>query len=259
MRFFSIVALCVAPGLAAADTYSIVNPRPRADMREMATDRPDTTESPISVDAGHVQIEMDLVAVGIDRASVDSSTVDIGAANMKVGVTDRVDLQLVVEPYHRESVDSMTTSSGYGGTTARAKINLWGNDGGPTAGALLPFTSRSGGVWNVGLAVPVGFELPGGFGSAVMGQLEIGDVGGERAVAGMLTGTASHDVVGPVGAYVEAAITVAGASGDDVAVQADGGFTVAITGDVQADVGTRLGVVGDAPDAEIFLGLSARR
>src|SRR5688572_5942243 len=38
--------------------YHLFNPTPRAQMREMSTDRPDQTESPYTVDAGHVQVEM---------------------------------------------------------------------------------------------------------------------------------------------------------------------------------------------------------
>lgn len=255
-----VVLAMVTPSIALADVYSIFNPRPRDDMREMSTDRPDTTESPMSVDAGHVQVELDLVAYGLDRGMVRTTTVDVASTNFKLGLTHSTDLQLVIEPYHRERAGmtsaSMSTSSGYGGTTVRVKQNLWGNDGGATAAALLPFASLSGGAWGAGLAIPIGFELPGGFGSAVMPQIDIADLGGSPAVSGMFTATTSHDLVGPLAFYVEAAVM---GSRDDVAVQADGGFTFAVTGDVQLDVGTRVGVIGAVPDVEVFTGLSARR
>src|SRR5687767_2381830 len=41
--------------------YHLFDPTPRALMREMSTDRPDTTESPRTVDAGHFQLEMSFV------------------------------------------------------------------------------------------------------------------------------------------------------------------------------------------------------
>ena len=41
--------------------YTLFDPTPRALMREMATDRPDVTESPYTVDAGHVQVESSFV------------------------------------------------------------------------------------------------------------------------------------------------------------------------------------------------------
>ena len=48
-------------------TYNLFNPTPRELMREMSTDRPDQTESPYTVDAGHFQMEMDFVKATFDR------------------------------------------------------------------------------------------------------------------------------------------------------------------------------------------------
>src|SRR5258707_15821817 len=39
--------------------YTLFNPTPREYMRAFTTDRPDLTESPFTVDAGHFQLEMD--------------------------------------------------------------------------------------------------------------------------------------------------------------------------------------------------------
>ena len=38
--------------------YTLFSPTPRDMMRELAADRPDTTESPFTVDAGHYQFEL---------------------------------------------------------------------------------------------------------------------------------------------------------------------------------------------------------
>jgi hypothetical protein len=51
--------------------YNLFSPTPRALMRDMSTDRPDKTESPYTVDAGHFQFEADLVSFGIDRSNAD--------------------------------------------------------------------------------------------------------------------------------------------------------------------------------------------
>lgn len=53
-----------ATSVSAADKkqYSLFQPTPNAQLREMSTDRPDKTESPYTVDAGRFQIETDLVA-----------------------------------------------------------------------------------------------------------------------------------------------------------------------------------------------------
>jgi hypothetical protein len=48
-------AAVAATGPADKSAFSLFNPTPRELMREMSTDRPDTTESPYTVDAGHFQ------------------------------------------------------------------------------------------------------------------------------------------------------------------------------------------------------------
>ena len=48
--------------------YHLFNPTPLNLMREMSTDRPDTTESAYTVDAGHYQIEMSFFDYGRDRS-----------------------------------------------------------------------------------------------------------------------------------------------------------------------------------------------
>lgn len=59
------VAVCL-PFVCAAQQemnqkYSLFNSVPRSQMREMETERPDVTESPYTVDAGHFQYETDLI------------------------------------------------------------------------------------------------------------------------------------------------------------------------------------------------------
>ena len=68
------LALLLVPSSSAADqpapdksAYTLTNRTPEAQLRELNTDRPDLTESPYTVDAGHFQIEMDLVTFTDDR------------------------------------------------------------------------------------------------------------------------------------------------------------------------------------------------
>src|SRR5687767_7346997 len=51
--------------------YHLFNPTPRQLMREMSTDRPDKTESAYTVDAGHFQVEADLVSYAYDAHNPD--------------------------------------------------------------------------------------------------------------------------------------------------------------------------------------------
>ena len=54
--------------LSRKSAYRLFHPTPTADQREMSTDRPDQTESAYTVDAGHFQLEMDLVTATFDRS-----------------------------------------------------------------------------------------------------------------------------------------------------------------------------------------------
>ena len=88
---------------AAADKsgYSLANPVPPALLRELSTDRPDQTESPYTVDAGHFQVEMDFFNYTADRdtaggADLRARAWSVAPLNLKLGLTNRLDVQLMV-------------------------------------------------------------------------------------------------------------------------------------------------------------------
>ncbi|HUR44642.1 MAG TPA: hypothetical protein VMZ27_02110, partial [Candidatus Saccharimonadales bacterium] len=85
--------------------YHLFNPTPAALVRELNTDRPDKTESPYTLDAGHFQLEMDLVSYTYDRYTDPSGgprteSWAIAPFNIKAGLMNNVDLQLVVGTYN---------------------------------------------------------------------------------------------------------------------------------------------------------------
>src|SRR5687767_4226781 len=97
LLFLALSAAITIPVLAEAETpaadktqYTFLNPTPRELMREMSTDRPDKTESAYSVDAGHFQMEMDLLSASYDRHNDSSHTrvesVSVATANLKLGL-----------------------------------------------------------------------------------------------------------------------------------------------------------------------------
>src|SRR5262245_14117295 len=89
-------ALLGGPALAGAEVGR---------RRPLTTDRPDRTESPYPVEPGRVQAEMDVVSHTRDaNDDARSETLRLAVANMKLGVTRRADLQLVVEPWVHEHV-----------------------------------------------------------------------------------------------------------------------------------------------------------
>src|ERR1700722_7216425 len=184
---FMLLLWCglIGNGLAADDDdtnqpsadksdYNLFNPTPLALMREMSPDRPDKTESPYTVDAGHFQLEMDFANYTEDNADgVRTETWNVAPVNLKVGVLNNVDVQFILDDYlHVRTVtpalSRTTTQSGFGDFTTRVKINLWGNDGGSTAFGVMPFVKFPTNTDHLGnhaveggVIFPLGVKLPG--------------------------------------------------------------------------------------------------
>ncbi len=53
--------------------YWLFNPTPENLMRDLTTDRPDMTESPFTVDAGHVQFETNIFGYTRSRPDQDGT------------------------------------------------------------------------------------------------------------------------------------------------------------------------------------------
>ncbi len=181
--------------------YSLFNPTPKDLLRELTTDRPDQTESPYTVDAGHFQFEMDFFTYlrdcdhsnGMDLRLEDWS---VAPVNLKVGLLNSVDFQLLLDTYlHSTNNDRIgrtsETNSGFGDVVSRLKINFWGDDGGTTAFGMMPFVKwplpKSGlrnGRTEGGVIFPVAVQLPWGWDMGAMTEFDYNrdsDGGGHHA------------------------------------------------------------------------------
>jgi len=262
-------------GTGDKSRYHLFRPTPADQMREMSTDRPDQTESAYTVDAGHFQLEMDAVSAVFDRnrsGGGDVQTTGWGTSlNLKAGLLNNVDLQFVVEPYAQVEVKNhatgeQETATGYGEFQTRLKVNLWGNDGGTTAVAIMPFvkwplpeTSLRKGKTEGGFIVPWAVQLPAGWGLGGITEFDfVSDGGGGRDTEYFNTIALSHDLVGNLGAYVEFAALVTPESGVRWQGQVDLGFTYGLNANTQLDFGCNFGVTRSAPDFNPFIGLSWR-
>lgn len=252
-----------------ARRYSLFDPTPPGELHEFATDRPDVTESPYTVDAGHVQIELSLAEFtrGRDR----SGTLDVLPVNVKLGLLDNVDVQFVFTPYQRVESDGVV-SDGFGDETlVRLKINLQGNDHERTAFAIMPFIklpTGTGGLSNDhvegGLILPIAVDLPGDFAFGAMLETDLVYHEEKRGygVDFVHSVTLGHPVAGPVSAYVEyVGVLPRGApSGIESRYQAiaSAGVTIDVGDNLMLDAGTRLGFSGNADRSAIFVGASTR-
>jgi hypothetical protein len=261
-----VLACATAAGAQGKDGYTLFNPTPRGAMREMSTDRPDTTESAYTVDAGHFQVELSLIDYTHDRSDgVTTDTIVALPSNLKVGLLNNVDLQFVVDPY----VNARSGSSrreGFGETQVRLKVNLFGNDGGDVALAVMPYVKFPTGVNDIGndhyeggVMFPVAVALPAGFGLGAMLELDfVRDAGDGYGIAVVHTVTLGHQIVGDLDGYVEYAGTSFDGAGETYQAVIGCGLTYAVGADVQLDAGVNFGVSEAADDFNVFAGVSFR-
>ncbi|MGB7569098.1 MAG: transporter, partial [Chitinivibrionales bacterium] len=143
---FGVTAL-TAQAQEATDKreYNFFNPVPGELMRELSPDRPDKTESPYTLDAGHFSLEMDFANYTYAKSNgITSKAWNVAPFNFKCGLINTIDIQFVFDDYlhvrtQGPPASPTTTQSGIGDLTARLKINLWGDDRGRTAFAILPY------------------------------------------------------------------------------------------------------------------------
>ena len=257
--------------------FNLFNPTPASSLRELSTDRPDKTESPYTVDAGHFQIELDLLNYSYDRDSVDRAdrTVEnfaIAPVNFKVGLLNNMDLQIIVETYNIErtrarSARTREEISGFGDVTVRWKTNLWGNDGGETAFGVMPFVkfpTNQRGLGNDavegGIIFPLAIALPYDFGLGAMTEVDFVQDGENSDYHGEFINsiTVSHSIVGELSGYVEFFSSVSTERDAQWVGTFDFGFTYGIGPNVQLDAGMNVGLTRSADDLNPFVGLSVR-
>ncbi len=237
------------------------HPATAAELRPMSTDRPDATESPYSVDAGHYQFELEIAAWTRDGGEATEYT--LGELNAKYGLNASTDLQVVL-PFFTHVHDG---PEGFGDVQIRVKHNLWGNDGGPNALAVMPYVKiptangdLGNGDFEGGLIVPFGFDGPGGWSCGVMGEIDLksDEDGGGHHVEGLVSATGSHDLTRCTGIFFELVGILTTESGAGHEAYFNSGLTWALTDTLQFDGGVRVGLTGASTDFSPFLGVSAK-
>ncbi len=257
--------------------FSLLAPTPATLLREFSTDRPDKTESAYTVDAGHYQIEADLLNYSYDlhnssRSNLRVDSFSFATMNLKAGLLNDLDVQLVVPTYNHVHTQNRTTgtiqhNSGFGDLTLRAKYNLWGNDGGDTALAVMPFVKMPTAQDNLGndafeggIIFPFAVALPHDWGMGLMTELDCGKdgTGNGRHAEFINSITFSHGIVSKLDGYVEFFSSVSAESGSDWIGTLDCGVVYALTEQINLDGGINIGVTRAADDLNPFLGISLR-
>jgi hypothetical protein len=257
--------------------YHLFNPTPRALLREMTTDRPDKTESPFTVDAGQFQVEADILNYSYDRYNSTHrdtrvEAVSIAPVNLKLGLANNVDLQLILQTYnsvrtHDVLRGSMQKNRGFGDIQTRLKVNLFGNDGGAMALGVIPYLKLPSSQDELGndaleggVIVPFAAELACGWSVGLMTEFDClkDAVGGGYHVGYVNSITFGHGLIGRLAGYVELFSALSAESGASWIGTFDLGLTYGLTDDIQLDAGVNLGITRSADDINPFIGISWR-
>lgn len=252
--------------------YNLFHPVPEALMRELSPDRPDETESAYTVDAGHYQLEMDFVNFTYDKLSGTTTKAwEVGDFNFKAGLLNNVDVQLVYDNYLNvqttDGLGNAATQSGFGDFTTRLKINLWGNDGGATAFALLPYVKfptstdhlgnnavEGGVIFPLAVSLPHDFDLSLETAASLMKNDENGGYHEEFIASASL----DHQIIGKLSGFVEWFSDFTTESHAGWVGTVDTGLEYLVTKNIQLDCDCYFGVTPAAADYNPFAGITVR-
>jgi hypothetical protein len=253
--------------------YDLLNPVPENLMRDLSPDRPDKTESPYTLDAGHFMLEMDFANFTYDQTDGTTTKAwNVAPFNIKAGLVNNVDVQFVFDNYlnvHTESgaTGTTTTRSGIGDFTTRLKINLWGDDGGKTAFALLPFVKfptstdglgnnavEGGVIFPLAVSLPYDFDLSLETAASYMKNDNDGGYHEEFIASASL----DHQIIGKLSGFVEFFSNFTTESHSSWVGTVDTGLEYLVTKNIQLDCDCYFGVTRAVADFNPFAGITVR-
>lgn len=269
------------PQLAAdKHAFNFFKPTPTNLLRELTVDGPGATESPYTVDAGHFQIELSLVNYTYEHDTFGGDNFrfeewDAAPMNLKVGLFNSLDLQVLLEPYihqyQREEFEGErieVARHGFGDMTLRLKYNLWGNDRGRTAFALTPFvkvpTSQGGvgsDIFEGGVILPFAAKLPWDFHLGLTSRFTTAqDILGGRNRHNEFGNSIllAHRIFADVEPYIEFFYNTSTERDVGLVGRFDTGLTWWLTDDLQLNAGVNIGLTKWADNWNLFAGLAWR-
>jgi len=264
------------PAPTDKSTYTLWNPTPDANMRAFATDRPPKANTAYTVDAGHFQVESDLINYSYTNyGGVNTRSFEALDPVWKIGLTNWADFELQFNGYqsmaaHDDATGALTAHGhGFGDVYVRTKINPFGNDGGTAALALIPYVKVpsgtaliSNGVVESGVIAPLVLNLPMDFSVTLETEFDaLKDANDSLRHANFVNlANLSHPILGIEG--LAATIEVYSSIGTDRATPViytfDSALTYLVAKNLQLDIGLDIGLNPAAPKQQVFAGISTR-
>ncbi len=245
---------------------------PAAGGQDLVTDRPDQTESSVTVARGQWQIETGWTVAGDETDGVEVDVQELPGTLVRVGLAKNWELRLGWTGWVREEVGSgafSEVSEGTGDGELGAKVFLAEEKGGAPEIALLFGTSvpigedgmsseRFDPSFRFSFAHTLSDRLSLGYNLGMEWETSVGD--GERHTLsrGIYTVALGIALSDRLGAFVELYGDVAASDSGSPAHAFDGGFTWLLTDTLQLDVAAGVGLSDAADDWFVGLGVSFR-
>ena len=236
----------------------------------ICTDRPTKANAVCTVPAGRIQIEATGIGWSLsDVQGTRSELLTIGASVVKLGLSERSDLQVGVTPYAELVTRNGARSRiyGLGDVVIRYKHRLTGADA-PVQLAVIPFvklpTAASGlgnGRVEGGLAVPISLALAGPVTMTLGPELDLlADADGQGRHLALVNLVNLSAPIAPRLTLTGEVWTNFNFDPDGTIEQAsfDTAVAYAVSNDLQLDLGANLGLTRDTPDFEGSVGVSFR-
>jgi len=261
--------------------YSLFNPTPADDLRGMDTDRPNVTNTPHTIDAGHLQIETGVIDYSYfrddsPRQNVREDDFDYGQFNFRLGVLNNLEINAAVDSYdfdqtHDYYAGTTVHGGSFGDTVFGGKLNLWGDDGGDDvwASALaiqpqLKFpTARDtvgNGRFEFQVIAPFLMNLPAGFHLGLQPGASYERNSSNTGYVAGFPSSISLDrvVVGDLDVYVEYACDPTTETHAETQQTLDVGGTYPLTDNIVLDTGLFFGLNRASTNIEVTAGISVR-
>jgi len=263
----------------AGENNTLFNPTPDDQMRPMTTERPSKTDSPYSLDAGHFQIETNLFASTHNDDCISGTCMETrqnffgGASNLRIGLTDNADFQIISDLYRHLAVKdktagSKTTRDGFGDTQLRLKVSLIGNDPASKFSlGVIPYVKvptnqddLGNDKYEGGIGLPFNINFDGGWSLGGMTQFnaisQLDGSGYDPAyVNSLIVGKSLTD---KLSAYGEFYTFKADQSGAKWTNTLDFGTVYAVTDNFKVDANIAFGATDTADDTNFFVGAAYR-
>ena len=263
------------PGVPDKSGYTLLNPTPDDEMRKFTPDRPTKGYSVRTIDAGHFELETDLVNYSYSKyLGIATHSVQGLDPNLKLGVTNWLDFEIQFNglqssrSFDSESGATVAHGAGFGDVVLRTKMNLFGNDDGPAGLAVIPYVKLpssvpviSNGAVEGGLIVPLALRLPQDYLVTLMTEVDaLKASDGDRYANFVNLVGVSHPLPGVEGAnaMVELYSSVGTNRATPPIYTLDLGMNFPLDKNTFVDVGLNLGLNKAAPKVQIYTGISAR-